>query len=74
VLTSDRETARKEIRDGGAPAAAAALGSAAAALRARRGWEGGVRGVGLGVRFIGRRGGAEAVPRAVELDGAAAGH
>jgi hypothetical protein len=38
VLTSSRETARKEITDGGAPAVVA-LGSAAAALRARRGWE-----------------------------------
>jgi hypothetical protein len=39
VLTCGRETVRKEIRDGGAPAAAAALGSAAAVLRARRGGE-----------------------------------
>jgi hypothetical protein len=37
VLTGGRETVRKEIRDG--DALAAALGSVAAALRARRGGE-----------------------------------
>jgi hypothetical protein len=40
VLTGGRETMRKEIRDGDAPAAAAAaLGSVASALCARRGGE-----------------------------------
>jgi hypothetical protein len=50
--------------------------SAAATLRARREWarDRCGRSRGSGARFIGRRGGAEAAPRAVELGGGAAGH